>query len=267
MTLSLNDRGFQFGDGIFETIRVEQGQLLAWDFHAQRLAEGAARLGIRLPAQRLLKMRCQSQAAAVQADVAALKLQITRGDSGGGYAAADAMAANLYLSVRPLLFDPLLWQKGISLRICEQRLAIQPSLAGIKHCNRLEQVMARREWQEPDIKEGLMLDTEGYVVEGISSNLFAYIDGQWCTPLLDRCGVAGTMRAQVMAWLAANGSPVSEQRFTLDELNNAAHLFVTNALVGVWPVRQLAGRPLDIAEVTPVLLERFSKFVSRNASE
>lgn len=267
MTISVNDRGFQFGDGLFETIRIERGQLLGWEFHARRLSEGATRLGIRLPAQRLLKMRCQSQAAAVPAEVAILKLHITRGDSGGGYAAAEAMAANLYVSVRPLLFDAALWETGIKLRICQQRLAIQPSLAGIKHSNRLEQVMARREWSDADIQEGLMLDTEGYVVEGVSSNLFASIGGHWVTPALDRCGVAGTMRARVMEWFAENGTPASEQRLTLDDLKAADHLFMTNAIVGVWPVQQLAECQLDIAPVMADLVNQFSKFVSSNAPE
>lgn len=262
MSINATDRGFQFGDGLFETIRVEQGQLIGWEFHSQRLLEGAKRLGIRLPAQRLLKMRCQSQAATVQADVAVLKLQVTRGDSAGGYAANEGMMANLYLTVRPLKFSDAIWRQGIRLRLCEQRLALQPSLAGIKHCNRLEQVLARREWSDPDIHEGLMLDTEGYVVEGVSSNLFAYIDGQWCTPLLDRCGVAGTMRARVCEWMAENGSPVLEQRLRLEDVQTADHLMLTNAVVGVWPVRQFDDEIKALHPDTDALQAEFSAFLN-----
>lgn len=267
MSVSATDRGFQFGDGLFETIRIEKGELVAWDYHAQRLTDGAKRLGIRLPAQKMLKMRCQSQASAIEADVAVLKLQVTRGDSGGGYAAPEGLMANLYVSMRPLKFDPSLWQQGIRVRVCDQRLAIQPSLAGIKHCNRLEQVMARQEWTDPATQEGLMLDTEGYVVEGVSSNLFAYLNGQWVTPLLDRCGVAGTLRARLVSWLAENGTPVEERRITLDEVRAADHVLMTNAVIGVWPVANLAGEQKLLTPLMPRLLAEFSRFVGSHGEE
>ena len=172
----------------------------------------------------------------------------------GGYAAPETLPANVYLSVRPVALNPAFWQQGIRLRWCQQRLAIQPVLAGLKHSNRLEQVLARREWQQ-DYQEGLMCDTEGYVVEGTASNLFIYSDGQWLTPALDRCGVAGTMRQQIMAWLAEKGQLVLEQRLTVEQVAEAEHLLVCNAIIGFWPVAELDSETKALHPLTSEMLK------------
>jgi 4-amino-4-deoxychorismate lyase len=267
-TPSLSDRGFQFGDGLFETIRVERGEVQQFDLHWQRLKRGAEVLDIRLPARRILERRCQALAKPSLPDedaswpaVAALKLQITRGDTVGGYAAPETLPANVYLSIRPVALNPAFWQQGIRLRWCRQRLAIQPVLAGLKHSNRLEQVLARREWQQ-DFQEGLMCDTDGYVVEGTASNLFIYSDGQWLTPVLDRCGVAGTMRQQIMAWLAENGQPVLEQRLTMEQVTEATHLLVSNAIIGVWPVAELDGESKALHSFTADMIKALAPAVA-----
>lgn len=254
---SLADRAFQFGDGLFETIRIENGALINFDGHWQRLKRGAEVLGIRLPVKRMLQNRCQSQAAAIPKGVGVLKLQLTRGDSAGGYAAVDGLPPNVYLSLRPLTLPMLFWQQGVALRWCQQTLAIQPVLAGIKHCNRLEQVLARKEWAQ-DFQEGLMCDSEGFVVEGTASNLFVFIDGQWHTPLIDRCGVAGTQRQRILDWFKSNAIVCHESRLTQAQVDAATHLFVSNAVIGLWPVANLAGEAKALSALTPDLLEHFS---------
>ena len=256
-TPSLADRGFQYGDGLFETIRIENGALINFDGHWLRLKRGAEVLDIRLPAKRMLQNRCQSQAAAIARGVGVLKLQLTRGDSAGGYASPEGLPPNVYLSLRPLALPLQRWQQGIALRWCQQTLAIQPALAGIKHCNRLEQVLARREWAQ-DFEEGLMCDTEGFVVEGTASNLFVYLDDEWHTPLIDRCGVAGTQRQQILDWFAVNNVICQESRITRAEVSAAEHIFMTNALIGLWPVASLEGEPRRLSPLMPELLERFS---------
>jgi 4-amino-4-deoxychorismate lyase len=259
-TPSLFDRGFQFGDGLFETIRVEYGEVQQFDLHWQRLKRGAEVLGIRLPSRRILERRCQSLAKPSLPDedaswpaVAALKLQITRGDTVGGYAAPETLPANVYLNIRPVALNPVFWQQGIRLRWCQQRLAIQPALAGLKHSNRLEQVLARREWQQ-DYQEGLMCDTEGYVVEGTASNLFICRDGEWFTPTLDRCGVAGTMRQQLINWLLGKGHTVTEQRLTVEQVAEAEQLLMCNAIIGLWPVAELEGVAKSLHPLTSEML-------------
>ena len=115
-------------------------------------------------------------------------------------------------------------------------------LAGIKHLNRLEQVLARAEWDDEGIAEGLMLDDRGQVISGTQSNLFAVMAGQIVTPALDQCGVAGIMRRAFCAWAAEHAIAVIERSLLPGELETAAELLVTNALIGAWPVRELAGR-------------------------
>lgn len=273
---TLSDRGFQFGDGLFETIRVDHGELQQFELHWQRLKRGAAVLGIRMPARRILEMRCKSLAkpslpedesnSATLPAVAALKLQVTRGNSIGGYAAPETAPANIYVFIRPVGINQSFWQQGVRVRWCQQTLAIQPVLAGIKHCNRLEQVLARREWQN-DYQEGLMCDTEGYVVEGTATNVFACVDGEWKTPLLDRCGVIGTMRQQVMDWFANNAIAVSECRLTREALMSAEHVLLSNAIIGVWPVAELGGEQKQLAPIADKLVEAFSPTVDQNKND
>lgn len=263
-TPSLTDRGFQFGDGLFETIRVDRGEIQQFDLHWQRLKHGAETLGIRMPARRMLEMRCKSLAKPSTAEgesaipaVSALKLQVTRGDTIGGYAAPESLPANVYVSIRPVALNPVFWQDGVSVRWCQQTVAIQPVLAGLKHCNRLEQVLARREWQH-EYQEGLMCDTDGYVVEGTATNLFACIDGVWKTPLLDRCGVAGTMRQQILNWFEASQLPYEECRLRKADIEGASALFLSNAMIGVWPVTGLEGARFAVDSTTHTLVEQFA---------
>ena len=126
---------------------------------------------------------------------------------------------------------------GLVLRWCETRLAVQPALAGIKHCNRLEQVLARGEWQDPQIDDGLMRDTDGHVVCATSGNLFVLHDARWWTPPLDRCGVAGVCRAWAMTALAAQAVALSPA-----DVENADAVFLCNAVRGILPVACLGER-------------------------
>ena len=130
------------------------------------------------------------------------------------------------------------------MRLCDLRLGAQPALAGLKHLNRLEQVLARAEWTDPAIAEGLLLDNNGAVIEGTQSNLFAVIGDRLLTPVLDEAGVAGVMRAWILEWAALFGLNWEEARLTRSDVLEARELFLSNSLIGVWPVRSLAGRRL-----------------------
>lgn len=122
---------------------------------------------------------------------------------------------------------------GISTRICDLRLGIQPALAGIKHLNRLEQVMARAEWTDDAIEEGILLDPEDHIISGISSNIFLVFGGRLLTPRLDRCGVRGVMRDVI---LSAFRERCEQRRLTIDMLPEAEEIFVCNTVRGVIPV-------------------------------
>ena len=171
--LPATDRGLQYGDGLFETLALRAGRIVLLKQHLDRLQEGCERLGMAMPDRELLR-RELSAAASDQSD-AVLKLMLTRGSGGRGYRPPSEAKPRRILFLHPWPSYPAAWgEQGIRLHLCRTRLAHQPQLAGIKHLNRLEQVLARAEWDEADgFQEGLMLDLDGAVVEGTMSNVFA----------------------------------------------------------------------------------------------
>ncbi len=232
-----SDRGLQYGDGLFETIAVTDGRLQLWRRHMQRLQEGCERLGIAMPADELLLAEaahlCRDQERAV------LKIIVTRGSGGRGYRpTADAQPRRI-LSLHPWPDYPSHWARdGVVVRLCSTRLGLNPQLAGLKHLNRLEQVLARTEWDDGSIAEGVMQDVEGQLVEGSMSNLFLVRDGVLQTPPVDRCGVAGVMRAHLLALAQRHGLPCEIRTLDVDAMGTADEVFLCNSIIGIWPVRQ-----------------------------
>ena len=229
--VAADDRGLAYGDGLFETLRVHRGAAPWWDAHWARLAGGAERLQLSLPDAGLVRR----EAGGLFADGGdgVLKLLVTRGAGGRGYAPPRAATPTWILSRHPL---PAAGD-GLHLHWCETRLAVQPALAGIKHCNRLEQVLARAEAQAAGADEGLLRDSEGAVVSATSANLFVLREGRWLTPPVDRCGVAGTCRALLLPWLQAR-----EQRLSADDVVGADAVFLCNAVRGILAVARLGTR-------------------------
>jgi 4-amino-4-deoxychorismate lyase len=232
-----DDRGIAYGDGLFETMRIHAGQAPWWDAHWARLQRGGQRLRMVLPGEGQVR----SEAAALFADRAGgvLKLIVTRGSGGRGYAPTNTQP-NWTLSRHPVPTPSS--RDGLALRWCTTRLAIQPALAGIKHCNRLEQVLARAEWADPatsglDADEGLMCSSEGDVVCAISANLFVLRDGRWLTPKVDRCGVEGICRGQLLQLLDAR-----EVRLPVADIETADAVFLCNAVRGILGVARLGTR-------------------------
>ncbi len=134
------------------------------------------------------------------------------------------------------------------------RLGCNPGLAGVKHLNRLEQVLARAEWDDPSIVEGLMRDADGHVVEGTMSNLFAVLDGVLLTPELSLCGVRGIMREIVLETAARCGLAPVERKIPTEALLRADEVFLTNSLIGVWPVRRFESEEFPVGDVTRRLM-------------
>jgi 4-amino-4-deoxychorismate lyase len=203
-----------------------------------RLRRGGRRLGLPIPDPALLWSEASRLAGA---EAVVVKLILTRG-SGRGYA-APASAATRRLLLRQAL-PPLpmpLYRDGLRLRWCRLRLAIQPALAGLKHLNRLEQVLARSEWDDPAIDEGLCLDADGHLACATAANVFLVRDGVLLTPALDRCGVAGVARAALLA-RARRWLPVREARLCRADVDGADEVFLSNAVRGVMPVRMVGRR-------------------------
>jgi 4-amino-4-deoxychorismate lyase len=237
-TIDVRDRGFALGDGVFETFRVRAGEPLAWAYHWQRLAEGAAVLGFAPPPEHTLLADCV--AATGGTGEGTLRLTVTRGQGPRGYAPPTAPRPTRVAAFHPgELAAP---RHGLRLRWCVTRLASQPRLAGIKHLNRLEQVLARSEWTEPAIDEGVVRSQDGRVIECTASNLFWVADGRLVTPALDDCGVAGVVRRIVIERARAAGWAVEVRAAEVDELASAEEVLVTNSVKRVAGVRVLGDR-------------------------
>jgi 4-amino-4-deoxychorismate lyase len=246
--LSLKDRGLAYGDGLFETIAVRDGQLVLLEGHLQRLALGCRRLAISID-QAVLN--AELRAYAQQLGDGILKLIVTRGDSLRGYAANPSAQARRILQGSPPAAYPLAHaEQGIQLFPCVTRLSEQPLLAGLKHLNRLEQVLARAEWSDTEHAEGLMLDVSGRVIEGVFSNLFMVRDGALITADLSRCGVAGVMRGQLLFQAESQGIVTQTIDISLEQLHQADEVFVCNSVYGVWPVRGCGSARWSVGPLT-----------------
>lgn len=227
------DRGLAYGDGVFETVRVFRAAPVLWREHLARLRRGLRRLRIEADAA-FVEARALELAAGI--DDGVLKLILTRGSGGRGYAPFDAAQPLLVLSRHAP--PPPATGRGLVLRWCTTRLALQPALAGIKHLNRLEQVLARSEWRDARIHEGLMCDAEGRAICATAANLFALRKGRWLTPRLDRCGVEGCLRA----WLLRCAPDVREEELQPAEVESADAVFLASSVRGILPVRRLGRR-------------------------
>lgn len=234
------DRGLQYGDGLFETLEFEEGRPRRWQRHLDRLTEGCRRLRLHPPEPELLRAEVERVGAGHGRTV--VKVILTRGQGGRGYAPPpDARPRRIVARHSWPGHPPELAAEGVAVRLCETRLGTSPALGGMKHLNRLEQVMARAEWDDPHIREGLMLDELGQPVEGTMSNLFAVVDHEVVTPPTTLRGVSGVMRGAVLDLARAEGLTAVVRPLGMDELLAADEAFLTNSLIHLWPIRELLG--------------------------
>lgn len=231
-SVSALDRGLSYGDGLFETIRFEQGMAPLWSRHMQRLAVGCERLHIPMPDPDLLWR--EARLAAGQWPRSVLRITLTRGLGERGYALPAITSPTRIVAAFPMPVLPVeLYLYGIRLHRCRTTLADQPLLAGIKHLNRLEQVLARAEWNDPAIGEGLVCDRHGNVISATAANVFAVVDGVLVTPAVERCGVAGVARAAVL-----EAFPNCQVRnVLLEQALGATELFLSSSVRGILPVQ------------------------------
>lgn len=245
------DRGLAYGDGVFRTLKIEAGQPVWWADHYAKLAADCAALGLACPDEVLLR----GEVGRIAADGAGVvKIIVTRGTGARGYAPPAQPAVTRIVLGAPL---PVHAAAGapvdIRARWCELRLARQPRLAGIKHLNRLEQVLARAEWDDPDIFEGLLCDDTGAVISGVMSNLVLAKGGTLYTPDLAACGVAGVARARLLRAAACQALPLQVCRLTPDAILDSDELMLCNSLIGVRRVAALGEHTWVPAGWTPRL--------------
>ncbi len=257
--IPVSDRGLQYGDGLFETIEVIDSRPVFLDAHLQRLDSGCQRLQIPSPDKKVLlaevRQLCANQKTAV------LKIILSRGSGGRGYLPPEALNPSRIISLHPKPDYPdHFYESGVNTRVCQTRLGINPLLAGIKHLNRLEQVMARLEWHDQAINEGIMLDIENHVVEGVMTNVFLVKNSVITTPVIHGAGVKGIVRQIVILLAEKQGIKLTEEKITLDELLNSDEIFLTNSIVGIWPVKTIDQHAFQVGSITRKIRSLFLEY-------
>lgn len=228
-----------YGDGVFRTMLLRNGRVQQWHRQYSKLLKDCNSINLPCPAESvwledlMLLTQCVSDGI--------VKATVTRGLAQRGYAPTPHPTVSRILgSSPPRTYPDSFYKLGVRLHLCQLRLGYQPRLAGIKHLNRLENVLASSEWDDEDIAEGLLLDESGYVIEGVRSNIFMVKGSNLLTPELSRCGVAGVQRERVIEWAAQQGMLCKYAHITLDELLQADEIFLVNSVIGLWPVREIA---------------------------
>jgi 4-amino-4-deoxychorismate lyase len=244
-----DDRGLMYGDGVFRTLRVLDSAPLWWDEQLRKLADDCKQLGFSVPDT--AEWQADWAQIAPDAKQGVLKLWVTRGSGPRGYAPPLCPQIRRGMRFDPLFIEPVL--TPLHMRVCSLKLGWQPRLAGIKHLNRLENVLARAEWTDADIQEGVLLDTADRVIAGVMSNLFIWRQNQLLTPRLDQCGVAGVARARLMRLARAQGIDVMEANLTLPAVFAAEEVMMTNSLWGVRRVERLDSQYWPAAVISPRL--------------
>lgn len=233
------DRGLAYGDGLFETMRAHRGTLPWWPRHRARLTAGAGRLGITLPSDAALDAALSAALDATPDGV--IKLILTRGTGARGYAPTPGAAPTLLVTASAA---PVAADQALAVDVLSLRLGVQPALAGMKHLNRLEQVLGAREAVERDLDDALMADVDGFLTCSTRANLFARLDGRWITPPVDRAGVAGVARGVLLdVWSPPGGLHVMPLPMAI--LPRVDALLLSNAVRGILPVGRCGARALD----------------------
>jgi len=240
------DRGLNYGDGVFETLPVHSGRPRRWQSHMDRLGAACERLNLKMPPQAVLLREVQTVSAGLDKNI--VKIVLTRGGEGRGYMPMENQVCTRIVSAH-IFPDGVLERArdGVKARVCDLRLAIQPALGGIKHLNRLEQVLASAELRDKSAQEGILLDSEGHVICAVSANIFIVMEDRLLTPRLDRCGVRGVLRSHILTDFAAR---CEQRRILADMLQEADEIFICNAVRGIIPVTSIDEHEYGIGPVT-----------------
>lgn len=254
--ISVVNRGMQYGDGIFETMAVINSNIPLWPYHYQRLQTGCDRLGIEIP--ELMGLQTELLQLMQATPKALLKLIITRGNGQRGYAPTPSSQPTRIMQRYTWPDTQQKYQlEGVCVRRCQLQLAHQPLLAGIKHLNRLEQILARGEWDDSTIHEGLVGDTDGHVIEATAHNVFIVEAGRLVTSNLQFCGVGGVMRQWILDNAPEWNIPAEISDITWERLQLADEIFLCNSIHGVWPVRKFEEKSCPIGPISKKINQDF----------
>ena len=254
-SISARDRGLAYGDGHFTTLLIQEGRARYWPEHLARLQQGCTRLAISPPCWTTLAAELDTLIA--DQALAVAKIVLTRGEGGRGYDGTGCQQTSRILSLAPYPMHYQDWQRtGISIGVCQQRIGDSPMLAGLKTLNRLEQVLLKDELAKQGAVEGIVLNCRGFLVEGVSANLFWRRGSTVFTPDLGHGGVDGIMRRQVMSLLRQMGIELRIVEAPLESLWQAEEVWLTNTLMGLVPVTRIEHKEYDSQQVVHRLQEQ-----------
>ena len=257
--ISVMDRGLLYGDGLFETILACSGSMPLWQYHYQRLASGCRQLSIPVPEENALLDLIEPHLNPDTHQI--IKIIVTRGQAARGYRTITQQTPNVVINISNRDFrSPTYWRDGVAVFCCATRLARQPALAGIKHLNRLEQVMASHEWND-NYQEGLMCTADNQVIEATSHNLFFVKDGRILTADLSEAGVAGVMRQYVIDLASKMQLQVYSQNIPFIDIPHMDEVFLTNSINGVWPVVRVGEWSFKCGAITRNLQARVAEVI------
>ena len=260
--LSVMDRGLHYGDGLFETIACVDDKWQFWNEHVQRMREGADRLSIEGGAIEYFKQDVSAMLEKHSIENCVIKLMLTRGQGERGYRIPETQTSTriVIISDAPEYPEDFMTD-GIDVCLCEHPVSKNSTLAGIKHLNRLDNIMARSEWTN-DYQEGLMLDDNGYIIEGTMSNIFAVKDGQLMTPSLMHSGVNGIIRDQVISIALEQSIETHIMDLTEEDFSIMDEVFICNSIIGIWPVRFLSVTEYLVGPLTKKISQTLLKRIS-----
>jgi 4-amino-4-deoxychorismate lyase len=237
-TVSPLDRGLAYGDGVFRTLIMRNRMPECWPQHYQKLVADCAMIKIVCPSAELLMSDLQQLF--MPDETAIAKIIITRGEGERGYA-PPAVTSPMRVVVKSKVraYPDSYFNEGVNLHVCKTPLASQPLLAGVKHLNRLENVLARMEWTDPSIMDGIMLDDHDQVIECTAANIFVCFGDTLITPKLDQCGIAGVTRQRVIDLGHLLGLTVNVENITLPKLLSADVVIITNSIYGALQAKSI----------------------------
>ena len=238
--IEIFDRALHYGDGVFETIAIQDSKVLCFDEHLIRLEKGCKKLKIPIQDKVIIKNEVSSLINTETVDRAVVKIIISRGQGGRGYKIPENIESTRIISLFPWPnYSEKFSVSGIKTKICNYRYTNNSVLAGIKHLNRLEQILARSEWNDQEIIEGIVMNLDDYIIEGTMSNIFCIMDKTLYTPDLSLSGIKGIVREKIINLSDKLGLKIEIKKITLDFLLNAEEIFMCNSLIGIWPVNSI----------------------------
>lgn len=244
-SVELAERGFNFGDGHFTTIKVIAGEVLLLPLHIARLKHACTILSITFEHWDELEATIEYQASLKQQGI--LKVTITRGVGGNGYGTNGCSSANWYLQFRPIPSHYQQWREaGIGLTVCSYQQTVTPHFAGLKTLNRLDQVMIRQELDKRNANDGLVCSTDGFVIETSMANVFWINNNVVFTPSIHRSGVEGVMRAHIIDLLKGINIRVKEADYSINEVFDAQEVFISNAAMELVPIHSIVADDIGV---------------------